>query len=193
MSLHVSLDEELAMLTHELGAAPADSAAASRTAAMAAAAAAAMASWTDVEYDALAPIDTSGGRSFPSAGFYSMLTWRSGARLGVRHGHASMQGCRPTMEDEVVRYDVIRLREGALNGISGPVSFYAVLDGHGGSKCSKFALHHLVRNVVRELEGGSSPRRALHNAYLRTDADYLTRCGTVRHCAPVFSRFAITD
>lgn len=113
---------------------------------------------------------------------YSLLpaiTVANDNKMGIVHGHHSAQGMRPSMEDEVCMWDAINLKPDKLNGITSPISFYGVFDGHGGKKAAEYTKHHLVRLLVDNLEKGMEVDIALKTAFIKTDTDYIANCGTV--------------
>lgn len=58
----------------------------------------------------------------------------------------------------------------------GPLSLFAVFDGHGGRAAAAFAKARLFGYVRRELAAGREAADALSAAFLETDAAFLQRC-----------------
>ena len=110
-------------------------------------------------------------------------------------GHAELQGRRPTMEDRIlVSLSFCLLPEvvtflchssrlihpppkaipnleipGDACQLANPVSFYAVLDGHGGDWAVQRAADLLPEKLVENLAAGQEPTQALYNAFIDTD------------------------
>jgi len=79
--------------------------------------------------------------------------------LTPRHGHCSMQGVRPTMEDAVVIESAFTLDNSRCTSSS--LSLFAVLDGHGGELCAKFCAANLMSLLQKYLVSEESVTRAL--------------------------------
>eukprot|EP01084_Bolivina_argentea_P082570 149501_1 len=62
--------------------------------------------------------------------------------LRIDHGHCSMQGIRPTMEDQVVVESTLNVFGSKCT--SGQLSLYGVFDGHGGSQCAEYCASRLI-------------------------------------------------
>lgn len=75
-------------------------------------------------------------------------------------GSCELQGCRPTMEDALVKLDNLQSSasqsDSSIRGHA--YAMYAVYDGHGGSTSSRFAQQHLSEHVVELLSEGKSAR-----------------------------------
>jgi len=84
-------------------------------------------------------------------------------------GLTSEQGPRPTMEDEVI----IKLNQSlpSNNLLQPPISFFAVLDGHGGRAAAIYTRDHLFDNLLNSLNT-STVENALVQAYQQTDKDF---------------------
>jgi serine/threonine protein phosphatase PrpC len=65
--------------------------------------------------------------------------------LRLEVGHCSEQGVRPSMEDETIIESEINL-EPQSHLISNPISFFVVLDGHGGVQMLVIQEHYYVTN-----------------------------------------------
>jgi len=96
--------------------------------------------------------------------------------LVLVNGHCGLQGIRFEMEDRVIIQNKIVLASTKLNGITPEVSFYAVLDGHGGTFAAEYAEIHLLKNLVAALEDGLPVITAFQFAFLKTDEDLLKLC-----------------
>lgn len=57
-------------------------------------------------------------------------------------------------------------------GLSGPLSFFAVFDGHGGKKCSEYAREHLLENLQYALAQSISVDLCLSLSFTRTEHDF---------------------
>jgi len=78
----------------------------------------------------------------------------------------------------VCMWDAIALKTEKLNGITSPISFYGVFDGHGGKKAAEYTKHHLIRTLITNLESGMEVEAALKGAFVKTDTEYIAGCGT---------------
>jgi protein phosphatase 2C family protein 2/3 len=90
--------------------------------------------------------------------------------LYMQSGEHELQGSRPTMEDATIHLDKFEVRGGGAN----PGSFYAVLDGHGGTETSQFAAQRLPELMLEQLQGNGSIRRALHKSIMQVDKEFLS-------------------
>jgi serine/threonine protein phosphatase PrpC len=90
----------------------------------------------------------------------------------VISGHSSKQGIRPSMEDEV-----LILPNEVLDGgsVEGPVSIYAVFDGHGGHAAARYVRDNLRTILIEELKL-AQPEDALKSAFERVDTAFLAAC-----------------
>ena len=95
--------------------------------------------------------------------------------LSLRSGHSSMQGVRPSMEDEVLIKENFRLSQPSPH-LPGALSFYAVFDGHGGRQAAIYTRDHLFSIFVQELEKGQPAEDALRKAFLETDEQFIAAC-----------------
>jgi serine/threonine protein phosphatase PrpC len=59
--------------------------------------------------------------------------------------HASMQGYRPTMEDNFC------VNTNIYDNVSEPVALFAIFDGHGGSKVSKYLSKNITSHIVERI------------------------------------------
>eukprot|EP00937_MAST-01D_sp_MAST-1D-sp2_P003675 g3675.t1 len=100
-------------------------------------------------------------------------------------GSATEQGGRPYQEDRYVAVTDLNAfaksigRHDALD-MAVPRSFFAVYDGHGGSKCSKFLAATLHLNLVSHARFATDPRTALLEAWDQTDEQFCARCVATR-------------
>ena len=75
--------------------------------------------------------------------------------------------------------DLNKLADATAAGASGYSTrraFYAVYDGHGGSRCSQFLEQTLHLNVARHPQFFVDPQRALLEAWASTDAQFQAMC-----------------
>ncbi|XP_050670315.1 uncharacterized protein LOC126969063 isoform X3 [Leptidea sinapis] len=86
---------------------------------------------------------------------------------------AAMRNSRRVMED---RHTNIANLE-ALFGIetTEPTSFYAVYDGHAGTAAAHYCTAHLHRFLVESPHFTNNLKRALRDAFLRTDAEFIRK------------------
>ncbi|CAH2073462.1 unnamed protein product, partial [Iphiclides podalirius] len=93
---------------------------------------------------------------------------------------AATKNLRRVMED---RHVVIGDLE-ALFGIetSVPTSFYAVYDGHAGSAAATYCAAHLHQYLVESPHFKVDLRRAMRDAFLRTDAEFVRKSDQERAC-----------
>jgi len=114
----------------------------------------------------VSPEAKSYGRSLRSCG-------RSLSRVlnnltSIEHGVCSNQNMRPKMEDAHCAL------VGAETPLS-PFSFFAVFDGHGGSRCAEFASERLHGYLAEDRETlGEDAAEALKRAFRRIEADWTT-------------------
>jgi len=87
------------------------------------------------------------------------------ADLGKAAGCKSMQGMRGHMEDTYQS-------QYALNGDMG-AAYFAVYDGHGGSRTSMFAMQSLHKMVIERIRKFETPVEALTSAFLQLDSEWL--------------------
>jgi protein phosphatase 1L len=80
-------------------------------------------------------------------------------------------GKRPYMEDRHVV-------KGSLRGLR-DTTFYAVFDGHAGSKAAEFCVNRLPAHLVYDAAFPSRPVAALTNAFLKTDEEFLDHAHAV--------------
>jgi len=77
-------------------------------------------------------------------------------------GYSESIGRRPTMEDELVVLGMgPRLRENE--------DYYAVFDGHGGTRVAQFCAKNLHKKVRYALAIGQDPKESLKHAFKETD------------------------
>lgn len=84
------------------------------------------------------------------------------------------------MEDEVIMFDHVLLPDNAqLNGITSPIAFYGVLDGHGGKNAALETKRLLLPNLIAALTNGLDPKAALTYAFVKTHKDFVARADGV--------------
>lgn len=114
-----------------------------------------------------------------------MSSPNSSQQLIFRSGHSSEQGVRPTMEDEVIIQENFSAplpsqSSGSIDyQYAGPFSLYGVFDGHGGRDAAVFTRDHIHGFLLDELqkpEGRLDPPVALIQAYIKTDALFISSC-----------------
>lgn len=82
-------------------------------------------------------------------------------------GEAAVQGMRKTMEDETSINNSFTVKTNPY--VHGPLSFYAVYDGHAGRGAALYARKKVLPCLLRELKARVSPPEALVNAFQITD------------------------
>ncbi|KPI90504.1 protein phosphatase 2C-like protein [Leptomonas seymouri] len=92
------------------------------------------------------------------------------------YGVASDQGIRPSMEDEHVAM------------VEADVAFFGVYDGHGGRQCAEYVRDHLHHAVLQHADIKTTPARAMSDAFVQVERDFLslnddTRCSAGCVCA----------
>ncbi|CAH0604878.1 unnamed protein product [Chrysodeixis includens] len=87
---------------------------------------------------------------------------------------------RRVMEDRHVEIGNLE----ALFGIetTEPTSFYAVYDGHAGSAAATYCAAHLHQYLVESPHYRADLRRAMRDAFLRTDNDFIRKSNQERAC-----------
>jgi serine/threonine protein phosphatase PrpC len=78
-----------------------------------------------------------------------------------------MKGRRPYMEDVDFAFDEIRI------STKSRVSLFGVLDGHGGTECSRFASEELPTSIIQNMRGGRSGAEALFRSYVDIDRAFV--------------------
>ncbi|XP_045785307.1 titin-like isoform X2 [Maniola jurtina] len=91
---------------------------------------------------------------------------------------SATKNSRRVMEDRHV--EIANLE--ALFGIetTEPTSFYAVYDGHAGSAAATYCAAHLHQYLVESPHFARDLRQATHDAYLRTDAEFIRKSNQKR-------------
>lgn len=85
----------------------------------------------------------------------------------VISGAGRTRGKRPYMEDVDFAYDAVRITDRHNIGM------YGVLDGHGGQECARFSADEIPVKVTAGIKAGKIPAKALFDAFLETDTDFL--------------------
>lgn len=57
-----------------------------------------------------------------------------------------------------------------------PSSYYAIFDGHAGHYAAAYSAAHLHQFLAESEYFDSNPERALHDAFLKTDALFIEKC-----------------
>jgi serine/threonine protein phosphatase PrpC len=119
----------------------------------------------------------SNGTSSSSGGHDSPVAVTGNFTIGnqrVGMGHSSVQGLRPSMEDEVIMTHNIVVPSSMPNSFQhAPLILLAVIDGHGGRACAEFVRDNLVDNFRVELSRCKSIPEAIRQAFLNTDNEFL--------------------
>lgn len=58
------------------------------------------------------------------------------------------------------------------------MDYYAVFDGHGGQDAAAYCATHLHQYLVESVHYPTDPERALRDAFLTTDAQFLAKSST---------------
>ena len=96
------------------------------------------------------------------------------AELGLRWAFSQRQGPRNGQEDRIA----CKFDEGHnCNGHSLRHAYFGVFDGHGGDEASQWCADSLHTNVLGSPHFPEALVSALHDGFLRTDADWLARAG----------------
>lgn len=82
------------------------------------------------------------------------------------YGVSHAVGRRPYMEDR-------HLIKGNLSGRS-DASFYAIFDGHGGSRAAEFCVARMATHLVSHVPFVTRPVSALTHAFVKTDEEFLS-------------------
>lgn len=94
------------------------------------------------------------------------------AELGLRWAFSQRQGPRNGQEDRIA----CKFDEGHnCNGHSLRHAYFGVFDGHGGDEASQWCADSLHTNVLGSPHFPEALVSALHDGFLRTDADWLAR------------------
>ncbi|KAM7514734.1 hypothetical protein LguiA_004317 [Lonicera macranthoides] len=98
-----------------------------------------------------------------SGGGISFLTGERNAKFN--YGYSSFKGKRASMED---------FYETSISEVDGQmVAFFAVFDGHGGSRTAEYLKTNLFKNVISHPDFIKDTKSALVEAFKQTDSDYL--------------------
>ncbi|XP_063359287.1 uncharacterized protein LOC134648708 [Cydia amplana] len=98
----------------------------------------------------------------------------------LRTVSAATKNSRRVMEDRHVEIGNLE----ALFGIEStkPTAFYAVYDGHAGSAAATYCAAHLHQYLVESPHYATDLRKALRDAFLRTDNDFIRKSNQERAC-----------
>ncbi|XP_061712553.1 microtubule-associated protein 1A-like isoform X2 [Cydia pomonella] len=98
----------------------------------------------------------------------------------LRTVSAATKNSRRVMEDRHVEIGNLE----ALFGIecTKPTAFYAVYDGHAGSAAATYCAAHLHQYLVESPHYATDLRKALRDAFLRTDNDFIRKSNQERAC-----------
>ncbi|XP_047987975.1 protein phosphatase 1E-like isoform X1 [Leguminivora glycinivorella] len=98
----------------------------------------------------------------------------------LRTVSAATKNSRRVMEDRHVEIGNLE----ALFGIecAKPTAFYAVYDGHAGSAAATYCAAHLHQYLVESPHYSTDLRKALRDAFLRTDNDFIRKSNQERAC-----------
>ena len=102
------------------------------------------------------------------------------------YGTASVQGIRPTMEDEHL----------CMDDVAGGISMFNVYDGHGGFECSKFLRGCFHSDFADSIRKGSAIPKAFSDAFEQAEDKFLTHSrdrGLSNNSGSVVCSVAITD
>ncbi|CAB3255269.1 unnamed protein product [Arctia plantaginis] len=102
------------------------------------------------------------------------------AQRDLKTVSCATKNSRRVMEDRHVEIGNLE----ALFGIetTEPTSFYAVYDGHAGSAAATYCAAHLHQYVVESPHFTTDLRRAMRDAYLRTDNEFIRKSNQERAC-----------
>ncbi|XP_068136769.1 integrin-linked kinase-associated serine/threonine phosphatase 2C isoform X2 [Hyperolius riggenbachi] len=97
---------------------------------------------------------------------------------------AERRGEREELQDaHTICYDVTQECEPVPSDIS-RLSYFAVFDGHGGSRASRYASQHLHRNLVKKLPRGEGSsvdkgiKKCFLEAFKQTDEEFLKQAAS---------------
>eukprot|EP00759_Apiculatamorpha_spiralis_P057192 PhF_6_TR8489/c0_g1_i1/m.13279/K14803/PTC2_3; protein phosphatase PTC2/3 len=108
-----------------------------------------------------------------------------GKCLRIDTGVSSIQGQRRTMEDQ----HVTAKTEGKSE--SPPVHFFAVYDGHGGTKCAEFLRDRLHKMVLDSDKVRDTPECVLKEAIAQVETDFTTFSRESKDCSGSTAAVAI--
>ncbi|XP_060097947.1 integrin-linked kinase-associated serine/threonine phosphatase 2C [Heteronotia binoei] len=104
--------------------------------------------------------------------------------LGLKGYVAERKGEREEMQDAHVILNDITEECSPLPAQITRVSYFAVFDGHGGVRASKYAAQNLHQNLIRKFPKGEIPsvektiRRCLLDAFKHTDEEFLRQASS---------------
>ncbi|XP_040902347.1 integrin-linked kinase-associated serine/threonine phosphatase 2C isoform X2 [Toxotes jaculatrix] len=105
--------------------------------------------------------------------------------LPVLKGYvAARRGEREEMQDAHVLLPDMSSCLSALPGQVSRVSYFAVFDGHGGARASRFAAEHLHHNLAKKFPSGDTEnvdkliKKCLMDTFRQTDEDFLKKASS---------------
>ncbi|XP_042371413.1 integrin-linked kinase-associated serine/threonine phosphatase 2C [Plectropomus leopardus] len=105
--------------------------------------------------------------------------------LPVLKGYvAARRGERDEMQDAHVLLPDMSGCLSALPGQVSRVSYFAVFDGHGGARASRFAAEHLHHNLAKKFPSGETEnldkliKKCLMDTFRQTDEDFLKKASS---------------
>ncbi|XP_071352320.1 integrin-linked kinase-associated serine/threonine phosphatase 2C isoform X2 [Trachinotus anak] len=105
--------------------------------------------------------------------------------LPVLKGYvAARRGEREEMQDAHVLLPDMSSCLSALPGQVSRVSYFAVFDGHGGARASRFAAEHLHHNLAKKFPSGDTEnvdkliKKCLLDTFRQTDEDFLKKASS---------------
>ncbi|XP_061492475.1 integrin-linked kinase-associated serine/threonine phosphatase 2C isoform X2 [Rhineura floridana] len=111
--------------------------------------------------------------------------WKNSAGiLGLKGYVAERKGEREEMQDAHVILNDITEECSPLPSQISRVSYFAVFDGHGGVRASKYAAQNLHQNLIRKFPKGDVPsvektiRRCLLDTFKYTDEEFLKQASS---------------
>lgn len=97
-------------------------------------------------------------------------------RLELSSGTFAMKGARPTMEDEHISIDnVAEEFPDEIQNCATPTAYYAIYDGHRGSKAAEFAADNLHTTIFRHPNFPADIEEAIRDSFIKTDESFLER------------------
>jgi len=97
-------------------------------------------------------------------------------RLELSSGTFAMKGARPTMEDEHVSIDYLADEfPDEIKAVDIPNAYYAIYDGHRGSRAAEFVADHLHNTILRHPSFDSNIEEAIRDSFIQTDEKFLEK------------------
>ncbi|KAG7240150.1 hypothetical protein INR49_027535 [Caranx melampygus] len=97
---------------------------------------------------------------------------------------AARRGEREEMQDAHVLLPDMSSCLSAIPGQVSRVSYFAVFDGHGGARASRYAAEHLHHNLAKKFPSGDTEnvdkliRKCLLDTFRQTDEDFLRKASS---------------